>query len=545
MTTDVGFTYWTATVCCLTLLVLSTAPDVCGQPGIFENTGTPPDLQGAWIGVSDYADVVYNSTMASVWIKGGIPVAQQTQFVSWECMMGQIAVESVILEVGANGTVLGSKKQCFIAKVDETIKLTQYFDDCSALKPIDGPVNNDYTIKRYIDFRINYTLAPAPERFVCSQDGNVSEGSSTSSLGLQEVGSTITPEVPEASSIFPPSNGEDTIAILNGLFVNPDRTIFLNNNMSFASMWVEDDGSSHCAFGQYSGYDKVKDNVYQAISLATFELYGNGSVSAMPASCSTFSAPTPYTLGIGSSLNGDNTECPTVARLNPYERLYFSVPGGDIERTPTREKIFASAMNLDGANQSPPITGIQARANFTMTLPQAEFGLVYFDLDVSDVRGYTMAHIHQGNSTTNGPVVVKLIPLANNWPTPTMTSDGLIMMTPPLNGSFEFLGAFSENDFLGPLENTPMADFIKSLSDPEKYYVNVHTEEYPAGAIRAQLQSVDSDKQPSQPVIPSPENVSPSPSASSSVWGMCTLMVAIQMAIHFQVPCVAEMYDMF
>ena len=35
----------------------------------------------------------------------------------------------------------------------------------------------------------------------------------------------------------------------------------------------------------------------------------------------------------------------------------------------------------------------------------------------------------------------------------TMTSDGLIMMTPPLNGSFEYLGAFSENDVNPPLSS--------------------------------------------------------------------------------------------
>ncbi len=526
----VGLSSWIQ-ASCLTLLILSIIPYGCAQSGIFENSGTPPDLQGAWIGVSNYANVLYNGTMASVWMKEGIPVAQQTQFVSWECMMDQVAVESVILEVGANGTVVGSRKQCFVAKVDETIKLIQYYDDCDAVKPIEGPVDNDYTIKKYIDFRINYTLAPAPESFVCSQNESVPAGTSTSPLALQEVGSTITPEVAQTSSPFPPSNELDTVAILNGLFVNPDSVdgaIFLNNNVSFASMWIENDGSSRCAFGQFSGYNKVKDNVYQATSLAIYELYGNGSVSALPASCTTFSAPTPDTLGIGSSLSGDNTACPTEAEVNPYTRLYFSVPGGDIEKTAMSEKIYASAINLDGAKQSPPITGIQARANFTMILPQAEFGLVYFDLDISDISGYIMAHIHQGNSTTNGPVVVKLIPLANNWPTPTMTSDGLIMMTPPLNGSFEYLGAFSENDFLGPLENTSMGEFIKGLSDPENYYVNVHTEKYPAGAIRAQLQSVD----PTQP----PPDVRPPLSSSPGmcVWKMyITLLVAMCMSLLF------------
>ena len=512
-----------APVLCWFFLVGILGDHVNAQTGYFKNTGTPPDLQGAWIGVAHYADILYNSTMASVWIKDGIPVAQQTQFVSWECMMGQTAAETIILEVGANGTVLGSKTQCLIAKVDGDIKVIQYYNDCEEVKPIVGDVNNDYTTKRYIDFRLNSTQAPAPESFVCSQ--NTSSGVSTAgnvTMELQEVGSTITPEVPPTGSDFPPSYSDDLqyVAILNGLFMNPDRTIFLNNGVGFASMWVEEDGSSYCAFGEYTGYKKVKDDVYQSTGLGTFVLSGNGSVSAMAASCSTFVTPEPDKLGLGSSLNGDNTACPTVPEVNPYDRLYFSLPGGDIENTPNEEKIAASAMDLDGANQSPPIATIKATANFTMTVPQAEFGLVYFDLDISNINGYTMAHIHQGNETTNGPVVVKLIPLQNNWPTPTMTSDGLIMMSPPLNGSFEFLGAFSEKDFVGPLENSSMAEFIKGLSDPQNYYVNVHTEEYPAGAIRAQLQMVDSSSPP-------PPSVQPEPSSSQCMFVLYPFLAAL------------------
>lgn len=536
-------TFPTAAVSCIVyVLLVATNTCVLAQSNgtRFQNSGTPPDLQGAWIGVSQYADILYNETMASVWIKDGIAVAQQTQFLSWECIRGQTAAETIILEVGSNGTVLGSKNQCVVAKVSGDIKVVQYYDDCDLVEPIADDVDNNYTTKRYIDFRLNSTQVPVPESFVCSQNAS-SDGSNgtslgtSSPLGIQEVGTSITPEVPSTgSSTFPPSfeNDIQNVPILNGVFINPDRAdgaILLNNGPGFASMWVDADGSSYCAFGEYSGYKKVGDDVYQATQFGTFELSGNGSVSALPPSCYVFVASDASSVSIGTSLKGDNTACPSVNDAVSYDRLYFSVLGGDIEGTDNEEDIFASALTLDGANQSPPITNIKATANFTMTLPQ-ELGLVYFDLDIFDIDGFTMAHIHQGNSTTNGPVVVKLIPSQSNWPTPTSTSNGLIMMSPPINGSFEFLGAFSEDDFQGPLENTSMEDFIKSLSDPENYYVNVHTEEYPAGAIRAQLESVTLPPSPAPEPSSEPE---PEPSAAPRYTGLYSLILVASLCMIF------------
>lgn len=79
------------------------------------------------------------------------------------------------------------------------------------------------------------------------------------------------------------------------------------------------------------------------------------------------------------------------------------------------------------------------------------------------------AHIHAGPRGQNGPVVVNLA-----WPQNGTASD-----------------CFSVGDTRGgnpvfPTDVTP-ADIFE---DPEGFYINVHNAEYPAGAIRGQLETV-------------------------------------------------------
>ena len=84
-------------------------------------------------------------------------------------------------------------------------------------------------------------------------------------------------------------------------------------------------------------------------------------------------------------------------------------------------------------------------------------GQVCFELSVSNITLPAIgAHIHVGTATEAGPVVVALIP-----PDESGTSSGCVSAD---------------------------ADLVKAiLQSPENYYVNVHTVEYPAGAVRGQL----------------------------------------------------------
>ena len=91
-----------------------------------------------------------------------------------------------------------------------------------------------------------------------------------------------------------------------------------------------------------------------------------------------------------------------------------------------------------------------------ITLNQGE-GEVCFEINVSGITLPAIgAHIHVGASTTTGPVVVGLTP-----PDADGSSSGCVSADP------ELIKAIRQN--------------------PEAYYVNVHTTDYPAGAVRGQL----------------------------------------------------------
>lgn len=77
------------------------------------------------------------------------------------------------------------------------------------------------------------------------------------------------------------------------------------------------------------------------------------------------------------------------------------------------------------------------------------------------------AHIHRGNANTNGPVVIGL------FGPPTQTA-------PPSSGD---PGSFSD---CVSIPDSLAREFLKN---PRKFYWNVHTSEFPNGAIRGQVRT--------------------------------------------------------
>lgn len=98
-------------------------------------------------------------------------------------------------------------------------------------------------------------------------------------------------------------------------------------------------------------------------------------------------------------------------------------------------------------------------------------GVIDYEIDFSDVTGpFAEApgfHIHAGEADENGPIVVFLADGAE-----VAAADGQILS-----------GTFTENDL--PEDST--FSFRELLDDPEGYYLNLHSDDFPAGAVRAQL----------------------------------------------------------
>ena len=110
---------------------------------------------------------------------------------------------------------------------------------------------------------------------------------------------------------------------------------------------------------------------------------------------------------------------------------------------------------LLGENEVPPADP-DGSGTAVVTLNSGQ-GVVCFEISVSNIAlPATGAHIHQGEAGVNGPIVVTLTP-----PDESGTSSGCVEADRGL-----------------------LKDIRKN---PAGYYVNVHTTEFPGGAIRDQL----------------------------------------------------------
>lgn len=110
---------------------------------------------------------------------------------------------------------------------------------------------------------------------------------------------------------------------------------------------------------------------------------------------------------------------------------------------------------LTGASERPGPGDPDGTGTARVTVNAGQ-GLVCYELRVANIAPATAAHIHEAPASSAGPVRVTL-----NAPTGGMSSGCA----------------------------TVSREFAKELAaDPSDYYVNVHNAEYPAGAVRGQLQ---------------------------------------------------------
>ena len=140
-----------------------------------------------------------------------------------------------------------------------------------------------------------------------------------------------------------------------------------------------------------------------------------------------------------------------VVSLTVLTAACTTTAGGGAAPTHTGTPLVAT---LDGKAEVPGPGDANGNGEFSGWFDAAK-GRVCYTLSVGSLASPTMAHIHRGDAQAAGPVVV---PLAN-----------------PVHDISETC--------------TPVASsLIKEIvANPGAFYVNVHTTQYPKGAIRAQL----------------------------------------------------------
>ena len=112
-----------------------------------------------------------------------------------------------------------------------------------------------------------------------------------------------------------------------------------------------------------------------------------------------------------------------------------------------------SAM-MTGAQEVPVMGDPDGTGTAKIWLNQGQ-GLIMYELTVSNIAPAAAAHIHRGVAGVAGPIVVHLAA-----PTNGMSSGSV----------------------------TASKELIKDIRQhPERYYVNVHNQPYPGGAVRGQL----------------------------------------------------------
>src|SRR5215208_4452623 len=124
---------------------------------------------------------------------------------------------------------------------------------------------------------------------------------------------------------------------------------------------------------------------------------------------------------------------------------------------------------LTGASEVPPVqTNASGFADLDVEMEDGQQRVIDYHLYINNIDRVTQAHIHQGNSSENGPIIVPLF----NASSPTG----------PLTGQLAE-GHITPANFVGPLQGKQLDDLI-ALMQNETAYVNVHTEQYPQGEIR-------------------------------------------------------------
>lgn len=152
---------------------------------------------------------------------------------------------------------------------------------------------------------------------------------------------------------------------------------------------------------------------------------------------------------------------PTIGDADTAAPGETAAESGDIADTTVagdqgEDGIVLSA-DLSGAAERPEPGDEDGSGNATITV-ETTTNEICFQISVTGVEDVTAAHVHEGGPEEAGPPVIDL--------------------TAPTGGSSEGCTAVE-------------AELLNRLAEnPGEFYVNVHNEEFPAGAVRGQLEAI-------------------------------------------------------
>jgi hypothetical protein len=558
-----------------------------GQDLVYSNPGGPPDSTGTWIGASAsktshlpqtqiftthslthslarslartrtglsspaWVSFELPNTSLRAWLSGsdGL-VLEKLRYDSWECtdVAGVSRAQMTHVEIFVNGTTK-TDSQCAMYQMVDSMTMNSVFHPCDE-KPSAQDAQWKYTNVR----APNATIIEAAKTQVCVGSVDVKIDTSGGANGIATVpplagtketmgdlGPVATlaeankasgndyPEVSESS--LPECDSGVWMTTLRNPSGDLAEGFSINVPGQAAELIALQSGDEVEALMDFAlatplgaGYERVgapNEYIYRGTGvLAIIQPAWNDTRWTFESVSTLLDASDPYQ-NLITDLN--DTGFKDASAVN---RLYFLPPQGELEDD-KEGSVFAQALDMNGKNQVPPLTNVSTTANFHMLAPNAQ-GFVIYDLDVENagsVGGYTMSHIHCGNSTSNGEVCVELVPSEKYWPSPIVTEGGLPELTPPVNVTTGFFGAFNADQFVGPLAGTKMDEFIKKVrASSENFYVNVHSAEYPAGVVRAQIQASADGPMPTP--MPMPMPTPPKPPAGGARSAACAVAVA-------------------
>lgn len=151
-------------------------------------------------------------------------------------------------------------------------------------------------------------------------------------------------------------------------------------------------------------------------------------------------------------------------------------PFGLLRQQLTPASSTFSAPMLLGSNENPPHNS-SATGSSTLTFAP-DLLTANVTVSLANITNYFVTHIHAGNQTTNGPIVLFIMPTAASFVT-----------APPQFfdiGSAVITLTFNATSLVGPLANSTDLAGLRDLAANDGIYVNAHTKAFPAGEIRSQ-----------------------------------------------------------